>query len=1185
MSEELPHVAAFSRAAARLTKMSKTDPEVAGVRPDDKVTKAFQDPSLNYQQVLTTVLSGYADRQALGVREYELRDGARHYHSTFKTISYSQIAEQAEAISCAWRYDPRFRVRPGDFVSCIVFTGAEFVAVDIGCVYSQAISVPIQANLVSDAVVQILKDTAPTAMVVSIDYLELATDYVLQQDTVKSMIVINADTAVDTERETIERQKARLQQANGNIAFATFQELVEIGKTYKWTPLHPKSEGRDALSMLMYTSGSTGTPKGAQIHEGICLMFWTEVKQYLPIINVADAPVNHWMGRVEIIMALASGGTCYFTLKSDLSTFVEDVQTVRPTWMQILPRFAELVYQNHLTDVQSLVSQGVDPADADIQMRKKLQNYLGDRLVLGVIGSSPTAPEVKQFFRDCFDIAVLEGYGSTESSGGATTFGDRINRGLVIDYKLRDVPELGYYTTDRPYPRGELVVKTRHQFKGYFKRPEATASVFDENGYVITGDILEERGPDHLVWLDRRNNVIKLSQAEFVAITPLENAFLGDNPIVKQIYVYGSSYRAFLLAVVVPDVEYARKLLSYDASDEDLRVLVLQHLQARARVVKLKSFEIPRDIIIEREPFTLENGLLSSVRKILRPNLKRRYGDRLEAMYEDMERQRWEELAQLRTTNGDLGTQDRVAAAFKANLGLATVDPSALQSYRDLGGDSLGAVGLNKLMKEMFGILTPVSIILSPRGSVKELTDFVDQALIGHGDRPTFDSVHGEDVESIRATDLILPAFFDAKALEAASPQTSRPRTVLLSGATGFLGRFLCLEWMETLAARNGKVIAIVRARDATIARTRIEAAMGTLDEKLTKHFRTLAKDHLEVIAGDLALPLLGQTEEQFQKLADEVDQIVHPGALVNHRLSYRDLFEPNVVGTAELIRLALTNKQKRFDYISTVGVPYSNARLRDESEDADVRTIAPEMPLNEKYATGYAASKWAGEVLLRDAHERFGLPVNVFRPNMILAHSEYVGQINIPDMFIRLLFSIVATSLAPKSFYVPQDDGSSARTHYDGTPVDILAGMQREIGDHLHAGFHCYNTINVHHEDGISLDSFVDWIESAGYSVQRIANHADWYQRFSSKLRNLPEHDRIHSSVDVVEHFQKPHPADTPVVSTKRFEEAFSNQRMPHITESFIHKHLSDMQAIGLIAPPLRDSGIMVCRTEPQTA
>lgn len=1172
-SEESGITADLARAAKRMAEMVKSDAQIASLVPDDQVTAAIKEPGLSYQQVIDTVLTGYAARAALGVRSYEVREGTRHYLPKFSTISYGQLSTQVKAMSSAFRHDPRFRVDRNDFVVCISFTGAEMTAVDFACVYSQAISVPVQANLGSAEMLEILEDVAPVMMVASIDNLDIAIDYVLKQNTIRSVMVIDADTRVGEDREGIENARAMLLQAGRPVTFATFSEVLEAGASYKWTPLPRHPEGNEALSMIMYTSGSTGTPKGAQIHEAYVLQYWTELSRYQPTVSVVCTPMNHWMGRNGVTLPLVQGGTCYYSLKSDLSTLIEDIRLVRPTYNQFLPRFAEIIYQNYLSEVHSRVANGTDTHEAHAQVRAEMRHsYLGNRLLVGAIGSSPTAPEVTQFLRECFDIALIEGYGSTEASGSATTVNDRVRRELVIDYKLRDVPELGYYTTDKPCPRGELVSKTRHQFKGYFKKPEATAKVFDEDGYVLTGDIMEERSPDHLVWLDRCNNVIKLSQAEYVAIGPLETSFVADNPMIKQIYVYGNSYRAFLLAVVVPNIDCARDLLGHGPSDEELRILALEHLQARARIATMKSFEIPRDVLIEREPFTLENGLLSSVRKPLRPNLKRRYEDKLEAMYREMDCKQQEELAQLRTGGTELPTGERVAAAFKASLGLPNLDHSDFQSYRDLGGDSLGAVGLSMLVKDMFGVSVPVSIILDPAGSTKRLAQYIDHAVAEGGSAPSFDSVHGEGTTSVRASDLVLPAFVDADTLEAVAqirPPAEKTRTVLLTGATGFLGRFLLLEWMEKLSARDGKVIAIIRAQDVAAARARLDKVIGTLDPELARLYQTLAGKHLEVIPGDLVASKLGQTNEEFSRLAHEVDQIVHPGALVNHRLTYQNLFEPNVIGSAELIRLALTQRQKRFDYISTVAVPELNPRLRAAVEDVDVRSYAPEMPLGDAYALGYGTSKWAGEVLLRDAHERFGLPVTVFRPNMILAHSRYIGQINVPDMFTRLLFSIVATGIAPGSFYQPEDDGSRARAHYDGMPVDILAAAMRKIGDQPYTGFSTYNTINMHHEDGISLDSYVDWVETAGYPVHRVANHADWFRRFGDKLRNLPEEERQRSSLQILAFFTQPHEPHPAQIKTDRFEAAVGAREIPHITEAFIHKFLADMRALTLISPP----------------
>ena len=219
-------------------------------------------------------------------------------------------------------------------------------------------------------------------------------------------------------------------------------------------------------------------------------------------------------------------------------------------------------------------------------------------------------------------MTLVDGYGTTEA-GGSITVRNRDPRPPVIDYKLRDVPELGYYTTDKPYPRGELCVKTELSVPGYFKRPDATAALFDEEGYLRTGDIMEEREPDHLVYIDRRNDVLKLAQGEFVAAGALGNTYENGSKVIQQIYVYGNSMRAYLLAVVVPNTEIAERVLGSNPSENDLKGLIRAELKAVAEAENLRSFEVPRDFIVEMEPFSHENGLLSSIHKRMRPNLQR----------------------------------------------------------------------------------------------------------------------------------------------------------------------------------------------------------------------------------------------------------------------------------------------------------------------------------------------------------------------------------------------------------------------------------------------------------------------------------------------------------------------------------------------------------------------------------
>jgi fatty acid CoA ligase FadD9 len=159
--------------------------------------------------------------------------------------------------------------------------------------------------------------------------------------------------------------------------------------------------------------------------------------------------------------------------------------------------------------------------------------------------------------------------------------------------------------------------------------------------------------------------------------------------------------------------------------------------------------------------------------------------------------------------------------------------------------------------------------------------------------------VHGKGAVKISVNDLVLEKFIDAEALAAghkAAPPVEKPenvRTVLVTGATGHLGRFLCLEWLERMAKVGGRVICIARGIDAAAARERVEAAFNTGDASLKRHFAELSNAHLEVFAGDLSEHDLGLNFTDWQLLAETVDLIVHPAALVNHVLPYASLFDP----------------------------------------------------------------------------------------------------------------------------------------------------------------------------------------------------------------------------------------------------------------------------------------------------
>jgi AMP-binding enzyme len=128
-------------------------------------------------------------------------------------------------------------------------------------------------------------------------------------------------------------------------------------------------------------------------------------------------------------------------------------------------------------------------------MADQARNLLSGRFVSAMTGSAPISTERKEFVESLLDIDLIEGYGSTEA--GIVCIDGQVRRPSVVDYKLVDVPELGYFLTDQPYPSGELLVKTKDLFPGYFKRPEVTGEVFYPEGYYRTGDIVASPKTSH----------------------------------------------------------------------------------------------------------------------------------------------------------------------------------------------------------------------------------------------------------------------------------------------------------------------------------------------------------------------------------------------------------------------------------------------------------------------------------------------------------------------------------------------------------------------------------------------------------------------------------------------------------------------------------------------------------------
>jgi fatty acid CoA ligase FadD9 len=169
-------------------------------------------------------------------------------------------------------------------------------------------------------------------------------------------------------------------------------------------------------------------------------------------------------------------------------------------------------------------------------------------------------------------------------------------------------------------------------------------------------------------------------------------------------------------------------------------------------------------------------------------------------------------------------------------------------------------------------------------------------------------------------------------------------------------------------------------------------------------------------------------------------------------------------------------------------------------------------------------------------------------------------------------MLSLVATGIAPGSFYELAADGNRQCAHFDGLPVDFIAEAIATLGGRLMDGHQTYHVLNPH-ADGIGLDEYVDWLIDAGYSIQRIPDYHVWLQRFEIALRGLPDRQRQHSLLPLLHNYSRPQkPAPASAAPSERFRSAVQDANLgpdndiPHVSAPTIVKYITDLQLLGLL-------------------
>jgi long-chain acyl-CoA synthetase len=464
------------------------------------------------------------------------------------------------------------------------------------------------------------------------------------------------------------------------ISFAKVEATGSQLITTKGHKHSPPSRG-DVMTFC-YTSGTTGDPKGALItHENIVSHIAgmkSVFRAQLYDRHLSYLPLPHIFERVVLPAVLMAGGSVAFYRGNPL-WLIEDLQACRPTVMPVAPRVLNKIYDKIQNGM--IAAGGVKKKLFDAALKAKARNLrhgqlthafydklifnkikkaLGmDHLRFMVSGSAPLSENVMVFFRCMLGIPVVEGYGQTEGAATATIgrLDDMATVGHVggptpcVEILLADVPEMGYLHTDtnhRGQPcqgRGEIWVRGPNVFKGYYKDPDNTRETVDDKGWLHSGDIGLWTMDGNLQIIDRKKNIFKLSQGEYVAPEKIENILI-RSPLIAQSFVHGDSFQSCLVAVIVPDEEPVLAWAKASA-DGTLKNLSFEQLcrsevlsgELMSEVLKLSKenglhgFETVRAIHVEPKPFTTENDLVTPTFKLKRQKARDYYEKEIVDMY------------------------------------------------------------------------------------------------------------------------------------------------------------------------------------------------------------------------------------------------------------------------------------------------------------------------------------------------------------------------------------------------------------------------------------------------------------------------------------------------------------------------------------------------------------------------
>ncbi len=505
----------------------------------------------------------------------------------FVEFTYKEVADQALKLVTALR---NLGVKPGDKVALISKNCAEWFITDLALMLGDYISVPIFPTAGAETIEYCIKHSESKALIAGKLDNAQATQQIIDAQSELISIALPYDSAPNCQHQ--------------------FKQLIENVEPSTERPEHYD----DKLMSLVYTSGTSGLPKGAMLTYGA---FSWSAQQLINHIGIEEndrlfsyLPLAHITERVYIFGSSIMGGVPT-AFPESLDTFIEDVKMQRPTLFISVPRLWTL-FQQRIQDKlpQKKLNILLKIPLVNTLLKKKLAQGLGldQARVLGC-GSAPVSPALLEWYHS-LGLNITEAWGMTESFAYST-----LNYPFRAD-KIGSVGNAGPGIELKIAQDDEIMVRSKGLFSGYYKNDIATQESFDVDGWLHTGDIGAIDADGYLTIQGRKKDSFKTAKGKFVAPVPIEKK-LFEYSRVEMMCLIGLGLPAPILLVVphdFPNFDRAR----YERTTKK----VIDKMNAQ-----LESHEKIKGVLMIKDPWSIENGILTPTLKIKRHVLEQKYHD------------------------------------------------------------------------------------------------------------------------------------------------------------------------------------------------------------------------------------------------------------------------------------------------------------------------------------------------------------------------------------------------------------------------------------------------------------------------------------------------------------------------------------------------------------------------------